>query len=61
MKGKKKSRIITKMYMNINTGSVDSKDGWEDFENNLKDGSLREVIWLEPDFDDQEGQWIEVI
>jgi hypothetical protein len=36
--------------MHIHTGSVDSKDNWddEDFEINYKDGSLVEVVKNDP-------------
>jgi len=46
-----------KKYMHINTGSVDSRDGWccsdEDFNHCLADGSMVEVEKVD-------GQWVEV-
>lgn len=49
-----------KMYMNVHTGSVDSRDGWwydgeDGLERNAVDeGEVTEVVW-----DDDEGCWAE--
>ena len=50
----------TALFMNVFTGSVDSADGWDEFDARRDDGTLVEVRATTAKESEDHGKWIAV-
>jgi hypothetical protein len=50
----------TALFMNVHTGSVDSADGWDEFDARRDDGTLVEVRATTAKESEDHGKWIAV-
>jgi len=50
----------TALFMNVLTGSIDTADGWEDFDYWRDAGTLTEVRSTTAEEVEEHGKWIEV-
>jgi len=52
--------ITPAFFMNVHTGSIDTADGWDEFDASRENGTLVEVrATTAKEFEDH-GKWIEV-